>query len=101
MDEGVLFRVISTSPYMVGEGEKKREDILARVVRTRKEGQEAYKEEDMILPGRFLPLLKGDRLPIIGWYSRMRQTKCGTKTYYDVQFMKTNDKRLQKVSMMQ
>ena len=69
MDEGVLFRVISTSPYMVGEG---------------KEGQEAYKDEDMILPGRFLPLLQDDRLPIIGRYSGMQQTKCGTKTYYEV-----------------
>ena len=77
-----------------------REDILARVVRTRKEGQETYKEEDMILPGRFLPLLKDDRLPIIGRYMGMRQTKCGARIYYDVQFMKTNDKRLQNVSMM-
>ena len=55
----------------------------------------------MILLRRFLPLLKDDRLPIIGWYSGMRQTKCGTKTYYDVQFMKTNDKRLQNVSLLQ
>ena len=29
-----------------------RSDILARVVRARKEGQETYKEEDLILPGR-------------------------------------------------
>ena len=60
-----------------------------------------YKEEDMILPRRFLPLLKDDWLPIIGRFSGMLQTKCGTKTYYDVQFMKTNDKRLQNVSLMQ
>ena len=86
---------------MVGEGENMREDILARVVRTRKEIQESYKEEDMKLPKRFLPLLKDDRLPIIGGYSGKRQTKCGTKTYYNVQFMKTNDKRLQNVSLMQ
>ena len=74
VDEGVVITVISTSPYMVGEVEKIREDILARVVRTRKEGQEAYKEEDMILPARFLPLLKDDRLPIIGRYLGMQQT---------------------------
>ena len=80
MDEGALFTVISTSPYMVGEGEKVREDILARVVRTRKEGQETYKEEDMILPGRFLPLLKDERLPINGRYSGIRLTKCGART---------------------
>ena len=30
--EGTLFTVISTSPYMVGEGENIREEILARVV---------------------------------------------------------------------
>ena len=101
VDEGALFTVISASPYMVGEGENMREDILARVVRTRKEGQELYKEEDMTLPKRFLPLLRDDRLPIIGRYSGKRQTKCGTKTYYDVQFMRTNDKRLQNVSLMQ
>ena len=41
VDEGALFTVISTSPYMVGEGENMREDILARVVQTRKEGKEA------------------------------------------------------------
>ena len=101
VDEGALFTVISTSPYMVGEGENMREDILARVVRTRKEGQELYKEEDMILPRRFLPLLKDDRLPIVGRYSGMRQKKCGTKRYYDVKFMKTNGKRLQNVTLMQ
>ena len=32
IEEGALFTVISTSPYMVGEGENMREDILARVV---------------------------------------------------------------------
>ena len=32
IDEGVLFMVISTSPYIVGEGENMREEILARVV---------------------------------------------------------------------
>ena len=32
IDEGVLFMVISTSPYIVGEGENMREKILARVV---------------------------------------------------------------------
>ena len=101
VDEGALFTVISTSPYMVGEGENMREDILARVVRTRKEGQELYKEEDMILPRRFLPLLKDDRLPIVGRYSGMRQKKCGTKSYYNFQFMKTNGKRLQNVTLMQ
>ena len=100
LGEGALFTVISTSPYMVGEGERMREDILARVVRARKQGQETYKEEDLILPGRFLPLLKPERLPIIGRYSGMRQTKCGNKSYYDVQFMRTSDKRLQNVSMM-
>ena len=75
-------------------------DILARVVQTRKEGQESYKEEDMILPRRFHLLLKGDRLPIIIRYSGKLQTKCGTKTYYNVQFIKTNNK-LQNVSLMQ
>ena len=49
--------VISTSPYIVGEGENMREEILARVVRARKDRQELYKEEDMILPKNILPQL--------------------------------------------
>ena len=44
---------------MVGEGENMREDILAKVVRARKDGQELYKEEGMILPNKFLPELQG------------------------------------------
>ena len=72
--------MISTSPYTVGEGENMRDEILARVVRAGKERQELYKEEDMILPKRFLPQLKGDRLPVIGRYIGRRHTKCGTKT---------------------
>ena len=55
----------------------------------------------MILPRRFLPLLRDNRLPIIGRYSGKLQNKCGTKTYYDAQFMKTNNKRLQNVCLMQ
>ena len=55
----------------------------------------------MILPVRFLPLLRDDRLSIIGQCSGKRLTKCGTTTYYDVQFMKINDKRLPNVSPMQ
>ena len=51
--------MISTSPYIVGEGENMREEILARVVRARKDRQELYKEEDMILPKIFLPQLEG------------------------------------------
>ena len=101
VDEGALFTEIWASPYMVGEGENMREDILARVVQTRKEGQESHKKENMILHKRFLPLLRDDRLPIIGRYSGKRQTKCGAKTYYDVQFMKTNDKRIQNASLLQ
>ena len=77
--EGTLFTVISTSPYIVGEGETLREEILARVVRTRKDRQELYREEDMILPKIFLPQLEGNRLPVIGRYSGKRRTKCGTK----------------------
>ena len=80
LDEGTLFMVISTSPYIIGVGENMRDEILARVVRARKERQELYKEEDMILPKRFLPQLKGDRLPVIGRYIGRRHTKCGTKT---------------------
>ena len=55
----------------------------------------------MILPKRFLPLLKEVKLTNIERYSGKRQTKCGTRTYYDVQYMKANDKRLQNVSLMQ
>ena len=58
-------------------------------------------EEDMILPKRFLPLLRDDRLSITERYSGKRQTKFGTKTYYNLQLMKINDKRLQNVSLMQ
>ena len=92
--------VISTSPYIIGEGENMRDEILARELRARKERQELYKEEDMILPKRFLPQLKGDRLPVIGRYIGRRHTKCGTKTYHDVQFVKPNDRRLQNISLM-
>ena len=38
IEEGALFTEISTSPYMVGEGENMMEDILAKVVRVRKDG---------------------------------------------------------------
>ena len=99
IEEGNLFTVISTSPYMVGEGENMREDILAKVVRARKDGQELYKEEDMILPKRFLLQLQEDRLPVIGRYSGKQHTKCGAKTYHDVQFMRPKNKRLQNVTL--
>ena len=92
--------MISTSPYIVGEGENMRDEILARVVRARKERQELYKEEDMILPKRFLLQLKGDRLPVIGQYIGRRHIKCGTKTYHDIKFMKPIDRRLQNFSLM-
>ena len=71
------------------------------VVWTGKDRQGLYKEEDMILPKRFLPQLKGDKLTVIGRYSGKRHTKCGTKMYHDVQFMKSNDTMLQNVSLMQ
>ena len=45
VEEGELFTVISTSYYIVGEGENTREEILANVVRTRKKGQESYNEQ--------------------------------------------------------
>ena len=32
LDEGTLFIVISSSPYIIGEGENMRDEILARVV---------------------------------------------------------------------
>ena len=95
LDEGTLFIVISSSPYIIGEGENMRDEILARELRARKERQELYKEEDMILPKRFLPQLKGDRFPVIRRYLGKHNTKCGAKTYHDIQFMKPNDKRLQ------
>ena len=100
IEEGTLFTVISTSPYIVGEGENMREEILARVVLARKDRQGLYKEEDMILPERFLSQLEGDRLPVFGRYSGKSHTKCETKTYHDVQFMIPKDKRLQNVSLM-
>ena len=95
IDEGTLFKVISTSRYIVGEGENMREDILSRVAWARKERQELYKKEDMILPKMFLPQLKGDRFPVIRRFSGKHNTECGAKMYHDIQIMKPNDKRLQ------
>ena len=52
-----------------------------------KGGAGVIQKGGMILPRRFLPLLKEDRLPIIRRYSGKWQRKCGTKIYYDVQFI--------------
>ena len=90
--EGTLFTLISTSPYMVGEGGNMG-DILPRVVLARKDRQELYKEENTILPKRFLPQFHRDRLPAIVRYSGKRHTKCGAKMYHDVQLMRPKDKR--------
>jgi hypothetical protein len=100
LGEGAMFTVISTKPYIVGEGENMREEMVAKIVRARKNRQNTYKEEEVILPKRFLPQLGESRLPIIGRYSGMKNTKCGTKTYHDVQFMSARDRRVQNVSLM-
>ena len=102
LKQGDLFVVLSTSPFAVGEGDKKREDLLAVVVRNENKSEDGrYKEEELILPGRFAPQLKADRLPLMGRYSGKKTTKCGKREYHDVHFMKANDKRIQNVCLQQ
>ena len=104
LKHGDMFVVTQTRPIQVGEGESKREDLLATVIRELGENRPAkatYCEEEMILPARFKSQLRPERLPLLARYGGKKKTKCGKREYHDVHFMSGDDKRIQNVCLLQ
>lgn len=90
LDPVSVFVVTECEDYEVGTGSAKRTDIKAKILRV-EDGEGAYRESDLLLPGRFRPRLK--KLPVYGLYLG---TKLGNKgfEYYDVEFLHPNDRRV-------
>ena len=54
-----------------------------------------------MVPGRLMPQLKPERLPLIGLYKGKKKTRDGLRDYHDVIFMKGDDRRVTSLCMLQ
>ena len=95
-----FFVVSSVQPVVTGSGVSEREDILARVTRILPDSNERV-EESIVVPGRLMPQLKPERLPLIGLYKGKKKTRDGLRDYHDVIFMKGDDRRVTSLCMLQ